>query len=119
MFAPQCRDADGHLTVSEAGMSLIEPGMASTSLELLRGSEVRDGTELGAAASSSVDRRDWVLQPEFLMFGASPVRDRPLGTYRLHPAWAAYLRDPGRQEDRKSTRLNSSHEIPSRMPSSA
>ena len=32
-------------------------------------------------------------------------------------AWAASNGD--RSEDRKSTRLNSSHEIPSRMPSSA
>lgn len=98
MFAPQCRDADGHLTVSEAGMRLIEPKMASAALELLRGGEVHDGTELGRAAGRSVDRRDWLFQPEFLMSGGSPVRDRPLGTYRLHPAWAAYLRDPGRQE---------------------
>ena len=35
------------------------------------------------------------------------------------PMWVADMNFPTVPTDRKSTRLNSSHEIPSRMPSSA
>ena len=38
---------------------------------------------------------------------------------RVHGRWKYLYRAIDRDGDRKSTRLNSSHEIPSRMPSSA
>ena len=42
------------------------------------------------------------------------------GGYELKQKILAHLRQRGLEyRDRKSTRLNSSHEIPSRMPSSA
>ena len=44
--------------------------------------------------------------------------ERELGMYRQMGS-AAWIKNPGAVEDRKSTRLNSSHPTTSRMPSSA
>ena len=42
-----------------------------------------------------------------------------LNAYSQRVGWERMIRQQIEQRDRKSTRLNSSHEIPSRMPSSA
>ena len=62
----------------------------------------------------------WFIFPQLRGLGSSPMAER-YGIGSLAEA-RAYLAHPilgERLRDRKSTRLNSSHEIPSRMPSSA
>ena len=52
------------------------------------------------------------------LYASIPLRNDPIAlTEQQQAAYDTLL--PKLEEDRKSTRLNSSHEIPSRMPSSA
>ena len=78
-----------------------------------------------SASASNDDFESWVLYEDKCLL----VLNKPSGLL-MHPLGDSWLKSPEaaragppnqdcKQGDRKSTRLNSSHNVPSRMPSSA
>ena len=90
---------------------------------LTRRPEIVDQGRGMSPLNLAVQRRDLAMTKLLLDLGANP--DAGIWPFQDATSPRAIARDRGYQEisdaikDRKSTRLNSSHEIPSRMPSSA
>ena len=76
----------------------------------------RGGEEIEALADAGIPFE--VIPGITTPLGIAAYSGVPL-TYRGHSSVVAFVTGHERNQDRKSTRLNSSHEIPSRMPSSA
>ena len=95
--------ADGVLrSVSSAVVSILAKELSENGIDDL-------------AARDTVEALNFPENAIVVFDGAGDVlADRPFGSNRQFD-WRAFQR----LGDRKSTRLNSSHEIPSRMPSSA
>jgi phosphatidylglycerol lysyltransferase len=81
---------------------------------------VRSGTAPNGTNELLIDAAFRALETDFewITLGLAPLADR-LGEWEEAPAWLRLLVRWARAQDRKSTRLNSSHNPASRMPSSA
>ena len=75
----------------------------------------KEGTDYYKWAVVACDQ--FTSEPEYWEEVESIVGDAPSTLHLMLPE--LYLEKPDEAEDRKSTRLNSSHRIASRMPSSA
>ena len=84
----------------------------------LGASFARESRYHGHVAKARVGGQDiWLLMPQTFMNRSGQAVQALSHFYRIEPAAMLVVHDE--LEDRKSTRLNSSHRMPSRMPSSA
>ena len=99
---PSLLTANGHVEATDVRLSTKVPGRLS-SLDVREGDVVKTGQQIARVETTDLNL---ALQQ------ARAERDQAGAELRLRLAGA-------RGEDRKSTRLNSSHRIASRMPASA
>ena len=102
-------------------INALEPTIAALSDDALRGktAEFRSRIERGEDLDDLlVDAFAVVREAAKRVIGQRHYDVQLMGGAALHAGWVAEMRT-GEGKDRKSTRLNSSHEWISRMPSSA
>ena len=101
-------DSDGRPVAKGSGGKALRPALA-----VLSARAAGAAPERGVPAAAAVEFvHNFSLLHDDIMDGDTERRHRPT-------AWTVYGTGAAILADRKSTRLNSSHEIPSRMPSSA